>query len=34
VKDNVVVDVNTCSPNPASSAIDIANQIVAKIASR
>lgn len=34
VKNNVVVDVNTCSPNPAGSAVDIANQIVAKIASR
>jgi hypothetical protein len=34
VKNNVVVDVNTCSPNPASSAVDIANQIVAKVVSR
>lgn len=34
VKNNVVVDVNTCSPNPANSAVDIANQIVAKVASR
>jgi hypothetical protein len=34
VKNNVVVDVNTCSPNPASSAVDIASQIVAKLASR
>lgn len=33
-KNNVVVDVNTCSANPAGSAVDIANQIVAKIASR
>jgi PknH-like extracellular domain len=34
VKNNVVVDVNTCSANPASSAVDIANQIVAKVAAR
>lgn len=34
VKNNVVVDVNTCSANPAYSAVDIANQIVAKVASR
>ena len=34
VKNNVIVDVNTCSPNPASSAVDIANQIVAKVATR
>jgi PknH-like extracellular domain len=34
VKNNVVVDVNTCSSNPASSAVDITNQIVAKVVSR
>jgi PknH-like extracellular domain len=34
VKNNVIVDVNTCSANPASSAVDIANQIVAKVARR
>ncbi|MGB7112492.1 MAG: sensor domain-containing protein [Mycobacterium sp.] len=34
VKNNVIVDVNTCSPNPANSAVDIANQIVAKVATR
>jgi hypothetical protein len=34
VKNNVIVDVNTCSANPANSAVDIANQIVAKVASR
>jgi hypothetical protein len=34
VKNNVVVDVNTCSANPANSAVDIANQIVAKVGSR
>ncbi len=34
VKNNVIVDVNTCSANPANSAVDIANQIVAKVATR
>jgi hypothetical protein len=34
VKNNVIVDVNTCSANPASSAVDIAKQIVAKVATR
>jgi hypothetical protein len=34
VKNNVIVDVNTCSANPADSAVDIANQIVAKVATR
>jgi hypothetical protein len=34
VKNNVIVDVNTCSANPASSSVDIANQIVAKVARR
>jgi PknH-like extracellular domain len=34
VKNNVIVDVNTCAANPASSAVDIANQIVAKVAAR
>ena len=34
VKNNVIVDVNTCSASPASSAVDIANQIVAKVVSR
>jgi PknH-like protein len=33
-KNNVVVDVNTCSANPGNSAVDIANQIVAKVNSR
>ncbi len=33
-RNNVVVDVNTCSADPASSAVDIANQIVAKVVSR
>lgn len=31
IKNNVVVDVNTCSPDPKNSAVDIANQIVAKV---
>jgi len=34
VKNNVIVDVNTCSADPAHSAVDIANQIVAKVATR
>jgi PknH-like extracellular domain len=34
VKNNVIVDVNTCSADPASSAVDIANQISAKVAAR
>ncbi|HEY2087291.1 MAG TPA: sensor domain-containing protein [Mycobacterium sp.] len=34
VKNNVIVDVNTCSADPASSAVDIAKQIVAKVATR
>jgi len=31
IRNNVVVDVNTCSANPADSAVNIANQIAAKI---
>lgn len=31
VKNNVIVDVNTCSPNPGDSAVNIAKQIVAKV---
>jgi PknH-like extracellular domain len=34
VKNNVIVDVNTCSANPANSAVEIANQIVAKVGTR
>jgi hypothetical protein len=30
-RNNVIVDVNTCSANPANSAVDIANQIAAKV---
>ncbi len=33
-RNNVVVDVNTCSANPADSAVNIANQIAAKIPMR
>jgi PknH-like extracellular domain len=33
-KNNVIIDVNTCSPDPKNSAVDIANQIAAKVASR
>jgi PknH-like extracellular domain len=31
VRNNVVIDVNTCSANPADSAVNIANQIAAKV---
>jgi hypothetical protein len=30
-RNNVVIDVNTCSANPADTAVNIANQIVAKV---
>jgi hypothetical protein len=32
-RNNVVVDVNTCSANPADSAVNIANQITARVPS-
>lgn len=31
IKNNVIIDVNTCSANPANSAVDIANQIAARV---
>ena len=31
VKNNVVIDVNTCSPDPKNSAVDIASKIAAKV---
>jgi hypothetical protein len=31
VRNNVVIDVNTCSVDPKNSAVDIANQIAAKV---
>jgi hypothetical protein len=31
-RNNVVVDVNTCSPNPADTAVNVANQIGARVA--
>jgi hypothetical protein len=34
IKNNVIVDVNTCSPDPKNSAVDIANQIAAKVSAR
>ncbi|MGH3957589.1 sensor domain-containing protein [Mycobacterium sp.] len=34
VRNNVIVDVNTCSANPANTAVDIANQIAAKVPTR
>lgn len=33
-KNNVIIDVNTCSADPKNSAVDLANQIAAKVASR
>jgi hypothetical protein len=34
IKNNVIVDVNTCSNDPKNSAVDIANQIAAKVPTR
>jgi hypothetical protein len=31
IRNNVVIDVNTCSANPADSAVNISNQIAAKV---
>lgn len=31
IKNNVIIDVNTCSPDPKNSAVDIANQIATKV---
>jgi PknH-like extracellular domain len=31
IRNNVVIDVNTCSANPTDSAVNIANQIAAKV---
>jgi PknH-like extracellular domain len=31
IRNNVVIDVNTCSANPGDSAVNIANQIAAKV---
>jgi hypothetical protein len=31
LKNNVIIDVNTCSADPKTSAVDIANQIAAKV---
>jgi hypothetical protein len=31
LRNNVIIDVNTCSANPADSAVNIANQIAAKV---
>jgi PknH-like extracellular domain len=33
-RNNVIVDVNTCSANPADTPVNIANQIAAKVALR
>jgi hypothetical protein len=34
LKNNVIVDINTCSANPADSAVKVADQIVANIAAQ
>jgi hypothetical protein len=34
LRNNVVIDINTCSANPADSALRIANQIAANVAAR
>jgi hypothetical protein len=34
LKNNVIIDINTCSANPADSAVKIANQIAANVAAR
>jgi hypothetical protein len=34
IKNNVIIDVNTCSADPKNSAVDIANQIAAKVGTR
>jgi hypothetical protein len=31
LKNNVIIDVNTCSPDPKNSAVDLANQIATKV---
>ncbi|HTH84322.1 sensor domain-containing protein, partial [Mycobacterium sp.] len=34
LKNNVIIDINTCSADPADSAVRIANQIAANVAAR
>jgi PknH-like extracellular domain len=34
LRNNVIIDINTCSANPADSALKIANQIAANVAAR
>lgn len=34
IRNNIIVDVNTCSANPGNTAVDIANQIAAKVPMR
>src|SRR5262249_25415862 len=34
LKNNVIIDINTCSADPADSAVKIANQIAANVAAR
>jgi hypothetical protein len=34
LRNNVIIDINTTSPNPADSALKIANQIAANVTAR
>jgi PknH-like extracellular domain len=34
IKNNIIIDVNTCSANPANSAVDLANLIATKVPTR
>jgi len=34
LRNNVIIDINTCSNNPADSAVKIANQIAANVSAR
>jgi hypothetical protein len=34
IRNNVIIDINTCSANPADSALKIADQIAAKVTAR
>jgi hypothetical protein len=34
LRNNVIIDINTCGTNPADSAVKIANQIAANVSAR
>lgn len=34
IRNNIIIDVNTCNADPATTAVDIANQIAAKVPTR